>query len=150
MSKASGMKARMGREGRRGWRTGLKPEEMPGHKRIARLLLCQRPEAPLGQETVGRSSKAFPGVLGAGQPVVVSVWLRMKGVLHAAFEREARGGWSHHRENKEERLGRGHGRAAAVDGRTWGEPVGSTGLPCHLTNPQENPHYLLRPPELEF
>lgn len=64
--------------------------------------------------------------------------------------REAWRGWSHHRENKEERLGRGDRRAAAVDGRTWGEPVGSTGLPCLLTNPQENPHYLLRPLELEF
>lgn len=53
------------------------------------------------------------------------------------------------RENKEENLGRGEGRAAAVDGRTWGEPVGSTGLLCHLTNPQENPHHLLRLLELE-
>ena len=37
-------------------------------------------------------------MLGTGQPVVASIWLRMKGILHAAFEREAWGGWSHHRE----------------------------------------------------
>lgn len=131
--------------GGRGGAQGLSQREMPGHKRIARLLLCQRPEAPLGQETVGRSSKAFPGVLGAGQPVVVSVWLRMKGVLHAAFEREA---------GRLEPPQREQGRKVGGEGTDvqllWMEGLGESlwGALGFLSShkPSGKPHYLLRPP----
>lgn len=40
VSKASGMQARMGWEGRRGKWSGLEPEETPGHKQIAHPFLC--------------------------------------------------------------------------------------------------------------
>lgn len=148
MSKASGMKARDGVGGEGGGAQGLSQRKCLGTRNSTSTAL-PKTRSTSGQETVGEKQQGLPRGPGAGQPVVVSVWLRMKGVLPCCFLREALGRLEPPQREQGRKVGRGHGRAAAVM-EGLGESLWGALLPCHLTNPQENPHYLLRPPELEF
>lgn len=74
-SKASGVKVRLGRRGRRGQWAGLEPNETRTQANSIPTALYERPQASAEQETVGRWTKASQGML--GEWPVASIWLLM-------------------------------------------------------------------------